>query len=755
MYSYFIKWLNISRNLQCNDNARIIQKFCRNIQDKIQRKKDLLKQNKIKEGLEKLSNIKFGARFALDKLNSEKNRNIFLRFNDLLKNKKGDILKDCFDRIKQQRKDNVVKNLLNLKDNYKSRILKKFLDEWNQKANKLGRKRAADMINKNWKIYLNNKREKNKGALLQKLLSGIIVKNSDALRKYFNKWKNYNNFMKNDQSKLRIANYIKNRFRLANARKNWQNLSNKLDMNDNNTNLMDLIKVLNTYNKLNKFIKPFKSLAQRKFLSQVKDNKKKTLISKTLIKLLPKTNEKNNNLLLKDVLNKWKEKANKLKNREDKMKKALDLLNKKQKLNDIDTLNNTMILKKLMHDIPYMRAKQFFKNIKQKADKKSKFEKLSEDLKQARTEIEEQNKLNLMNTLYKIYFYNKIDNLFKACNKINEKFKNIFAREFLYKLLLIKTNNSAFNYNNNITNEIQPKVIKLNFKNKSTKNKEVFTDKNAPMRKVLPHLINFLDLLMKRRKRDTYEKILSNLINNKFCQLLKSINNKKILPDKEIFIDRIKRDAKYAESRPFYQMKLFKLMRKKYIRTVTTSLVEPSRLYCQFYLINMTKMHKNIAQQRFFRELIRKWRFISFTKKMARKKLELMYKNLHASYMQMADEIFGDENNINPSVFKEFERFGTNVGMFTGQEPEIDEELNKKYYSTVDKKYVFTTKASMKLPKMKHIIKTEKEEYEEEEIIEGKKDDVKRAASQNIGNLSKKPIEVKRGGFANKYYNKK
>ena len=89
----------------------------------------------------------------------------------------------------------------------------------------------------------------------------------------------------------------------------------------------------------------------------------------------------------------------------------------------------------------------------------------------------------------------------------------------------------------------------------------------------------------------------------------------------------------------------------------------------------------------------------------------------------MADEIFGDENNINPSVFKEFERFGANVGMFTGQEPEIDEEINKKYYSTVDKKYVFTTKASMKLPKIKHIIKTEKEEYEEE-IIEEKKRNV-------------------------------
>ena len=97
-------------------------------------------------------------------------------------------------------------------------------------------------------------------------------------------------------------------------------------------------------------------------------------------------------------------------------------------------------------------------------------------------------------------------------------------------------------------------------------------------------------------------------------------------------------------------------------------------------------MHTNIAAQRYYREIIRKWRFISFTKKMARKKMELMYKNLHTSYLQMADDIFG-EDKVNPSVWKEFERFGSNVGMFTGQEKEIEEELNKKYYSTIDKKY--------------------------------------------------------------------
>ena len=755
LYSYFIKWLNLARNLKCNDNASKIQKFCRNIIDKIKRNNWLLKQQKIKGGLEKLTNIKIGGKYALDKLHSEKNRNIFKTFNDLLKNKRVDILKECLINFKQQRKADILKNILDIKNNFKLRILKNCLDNWRDKSDKLVRKRAIEMICKNWKIFLQNKREKNKGELLKKILSGIFLKYYDVLRKNFNNWRNYNNYMKKDQSKLRIANYIKNRFKLSNARINWKNLTQKMKMNDRNSNLMDIIKTLNTYNKLIKFTKYITFLSRRIFLSKLKDNKKKTLISKVLIRIIPKTDNKYNNLLLNNALKTWKDKVNKLKDRENKFEVSLDLINKNNILNDLNILEKAMLMKKLLHIIPFIRAKKFFQNIKQNADKKTKFAKLSDDLKKARIEIEEQNKLNLMNTIYKIYFYNKFDNLFKTCDKYNSKIKNLVGKELLYKLLIIKMKNSAFYYNNKYTKEIRPKITNIAFKNKSIKNRSIFLDKNAPLRKVLPSLIHFLDMLVKKRKKDTYNIVASQLINNKFCEIIKSFNEKKILPEKQEFLDKIKRDAKYAASRPLYQMKLFKLLRKSYISIIKASLVEPSRLYCQFYLINMTIMHKNIAQQRFFRELIRKWRFISFTKKMARKKLELMYKNLHASYLQMADEIFGDENNINPSVFKEFERFGTNVGMFTGQEPEIDEELNKKYYSTVDKKYVFTTKASMTLPTVKNIIKTENEEYEEEISDEKKKNDVKRAASQNFGGVNKKRIEVNKGGIANNYNKQK
>ena len=128
-------------------------------------------------------------------------------------------------------------------------------------------------------------------------------------------------------------------------------------------------------------------------------------------------------------------------------------------------------------------------------------------------------------------------------------------------------------------------------------------------------------------------------------------------------------------------------------------------------------MHKKITKQRFFREMIRKWRFITFTKIMARRKLELMYKNLHASYMQMADEIFGDDE-VNPSVIKQFEMFGNNVGMFTAQELEIGEEMSKKYYTTVDKRYVFKNDREISNEMRKSYIKKQQIIVEKEEAKE-------------------------------------
>ena len=107
---------------------------------------------------------------------------------------------------------------------------------------------------------------------------------------------------------------------------------------------------------------------------------------------------------------------------------------------------------------------------------------------------------------------------------------------------------------------------------------------------------------------------------------------------------------------------------------------------------------------------------------MAKKKLELMYKNLHASYLQMADEFFGEETG-SLSVIKEFEMFGNNMGMFTGENPQIGEELNKKYYTNVEKKYIFANgqEEDEKVEKVKKKVKkksSKKEKIEKKALKE-------------------------------------
>ena len=87
----------------------------------------------------------------------------------------------------------------------------------------------------------------------------------------------------------------------------------------------------------------------------------------------------------------------------------------------------------------------------------------------------------------------------------------------------------------------------------------------------------------------------------------------------------------------------------------------------------------------------------------------------------MADENFGDDE-VNPSVIKQFEMFGNNVGMFTAQEPEVGEELKKKYYTSVDKRYVFKNEGEGNSELRKtftesRTIMEKEEEYEEKEEV--------------------------------------
>ena len=474
---------------------------------------------------------------------------------------------------------------------------------------------------------------------------------------------------------------------------------------------------------------PFIHKARVSVIQIFKDRIKKNQRIVMLKKMLPERNDKNGHDTILKYLGRWKLNAEKLRERQNKFKKALETIEKRNLIDKIKIINAASLMKKLFSDIPKIRAKLFLAKLKSIKINKSKYEKLKTGIQQAKNNLYDQHKLQMLNNLYKLYAYKKLNNTFDILNnRLTKKIKPIIAKDFLKKLYENRRKKAQFKYGNQLKSIKTAKIKRINFnlKIKSNKSKDIIEDPNGPMKKCLPSLVNYLENRLKRRKEDTFEKIKEQYKRIKFTQLLKNYSNKTIFPPKKEAFNLIHHDALYSESRPINQIKLFKLFRKKYIQDLVLSLEEPAKLYNLYYIIKVTSMHKKISEQRFYRELIRKWRFAAFAKKMARKKLELMYKNLHASYLQMADEFFGDDS-VNPSVIKEFEMFGNNVGMFTGENPQIGEELNKKYYANVEKKYSFANGSEdmdkSKAIKKKKIIKSErvkKDNGESNEVIEDK-----------------------------------
>ena len=121
--------------------------------------------------------------------------------------------------------------------------------------------------------------------------------------------------------------------------------------------------------------------------------------------------------------------------------------------------------------------------------------------------------------------------------------------------------------------------------------------------------------------------------------------------------------------------------------------------------------------------------------------------------MQMADEIFGDDE-VNPSVIKQFEMFGNNVGMFTAQEPEVGEEMNKKYYTAVDKRYVFKNDREISNEMRKSYSKKQQIIVEQEEAKEI--EDYSSSAEKKPKNkdLRSSFNNIKNSRFQGKYFKK-
>jgi hypothetical protein len=107
-------------------------------------------------------------------------------------------------------------------------------------------------------------------------------------------------------------------------------------------------------------------------LDQFKEGVDYSILLKYLKKLFGDIDDVNRLLLLREYLNRWRNKAKKLKTREDKLKKAMDEIEKRQLINDVNTMADVEVTKRITHAVPVARAYDFFDKFRDYVNRRNK-----------------------------------------------------------------------------------------------------------------------------------------------------------------------------------------------------------------------------------------------------------------------------------------------------------------------------------------------------------------------------------------------
>ena len=123
-----------------------------------------------------------------------------------------------------------------------------------------------------------------------------------------------------------MRKYIDGRYRISNASKNWQKLSENILLKKRSNELFEVIHRIKKYISLNKLKNPFIDIDRKIFLNKLENDKRNGNILDKLYNIIPKRKNINKDILIRKYLLKWLEQTNKINGREKKMKNALNTL---------------------------------------------------------------------------------------------------------------------------------------------------------------------------------------------------------------------------------------------------------------------------------------------------------------------------------------------------------------------------------------------------------------------------------------------
>ena len=148
-------------------------------------------------------------------------------------------------------------------------------------------------------------------------------------------------------------------------------------------------------------------------------------------------------------------------------------------------------------------------------------------------------------------------------------------------------------------------------------------------------------------------------LHNNFCNIFESFYNKNMINNKKDLINNLCESYINIQGKKFSQLKLRKLFEKLFYNKIMNILRGLVIKFKIKKLVEITKEVKKNDINYLIIKIIRRWRFVSFVSNLTKKKLELIYNNLHVSYLDIANEVFNTENDIALKEFKSLYEFNS------------------------------------------------------------------------------------------------
>ena len=651
----------------------------------LQKLYDKYKTSKIKETIKKV-------------ISKWENNTIFL---DKIKDKIDRENKDKFSKLNQKDKTiiiirSIIRNI-NRKNNEK--LLRKYFNKWRKNINDKNKNinNGIDIIIKIIKLnkgkeLLNNLKDIKRDDLLNKIINRNERPKDDILDAYFSRWRYINKKINQIDYAIIIQKFCQTKLFETKNRNRWRKLYLLLRNRHRKNNLKDILKLIKYYIGLNNLAKTLKKNVKRNIFDLLNNQKDTKKITNLLIEIFENLDLKNNENLLKKYFLKWKNIARKKNSKEEALDNMMKMLEIKNMKNTVNNLADASLINKLLNDIRKARALYFLRKLKREGRKNNLFNNLAKDLVDTNDYLLKENTKFIIDKIIKIYAYKVLSNLFDHLNKIQNYIIKTNSKDFLRRLYLINMTKRRKRYRKTTNYERNPvlrKGMKLHKNKKPSLKRDEKNNKLIVYRQLTPFLVKYLNRKFRDQKSDAFDAIKYNNVGlgDKFCKLLKIFSNKTQIPDKEDLVDSLKYYVYMKLTKATSSNKLYYLIRKAIIRKILNISKAAGNLNRLLHLINITVTHRKIAKDRWLLKLIKKWRFITFVKKMAMKKMELMYKDLHVTYLEMADSVLKDGNPLGPNGNNFLHDINKDKYLYDFYDPYLVK--GAKPYKTIKKQIIF------------------------------------------------------------------